>query len=494
MARPRIPPQAVGTIPDQAVRERETAWFLAFAYFEHPGEAPLEYSAASADAHIAAIEVLGSRVTITGVAPGTTTVGVTARDPHGLEAFQQVPVTVERVNRRPEAVGSIPEQTVNVGETVELDLAPYFTDPDGDPLQYEADVLFDSRAEISLAGSVMTIVGLREGSTAITAKASDPDSEWARQVVWVTVEEFVRSPEVVATMPEQTVIAGDKLALDVAPYFGDPDRNVVEYEANSTSEDVVVSMSGSVVTIAGVSGGRTFVVVKARNPDGRIAFPLTVTQLNRAPVAVGAIPAQAVTPGKTTVSLDVSAYFRDPDQDPLAYSAATSDESVATVSVRGSEVTIRGVTEGSATVTVTVRDPAGLGAEQSFAVTVWGEDGVTADITGCRVIVNLLLVRTVHIVGSVRASRSVRGVEVHAFADGKSAGVSTLGDMEAGEEKAFFRSRTSLLRFGRPRCSIDVAWRDVPQADEPPRLGPRDGPEAAREMRATKRRATKMLP
>ncbi len=85
-------------------------------------------------------------------------------------------------------------------------------------------------------------------------------------------------------------------------------------------------------------------------------------------MTAGTIPAQEVSVGQP-VTVPVSAYFSDPDGDALSYTAASSDAEVATASVSGSTVTVTGVTAGAVTVTVTARDPGGLSAQQSFAVT-----------------------------------------------------------------------------------------------------------------------------
>lgn len=96
--------------------------------------------------------------------------------------------------------------------------------------------------------------------------------------------------------------------------------------------------------------------------------------VNRAPLAVGGIPAQEV-PATDTVTIDVSAYFRDPDNDPLVYSAATSDPSVVTASVAGTVVSVVAVTKGVATVRITARDPGGLSVVQGLDVAVVGKPG-----------------------------------------------------------------------------------------------------------------------
>ncbi len=87
------------------------------------------------------------------------------------------------------------------------------------------------------------------------------------------------------------------------------------------------------------------------------------------PVAVGSMPELTVEVGSTE-SVDLAAYFRDPDGDVLMYVATTSDSGVATASVSESAVTVNGVSEGIDTVTVTATDPSGLTATQAFTVTV----------------------------------------------------------------------------------------------------------------------------
>ncbi len=98
------------------------------------------------------------------------------------------------------------------------------------------------------------------------------------------------------------------------------------------------------------------------------------TDTNQAPTAVGSIPAQTVTAGEV-VSFDVASYFSDPDGDALSYAAATSSPAIASPTVSGSTLTIAGVSDGAATVTVTARDPGGLTATQNAAVTVERPNG-----------------------------------------------------------------------------------------------------------------------
>ena len=98
------------------------------------------------------------------------------------------------------------------------------------------------------------------------------------------------------------------------------------------------------------------------------APPATTAEENVAPAA-GLVPAQEAFTGESLV-LDLSRFFSDRDGDELVYEAASSNAAVATAAVSGSTVSVSGIDEGTAAVTVTARDPDGLSAEQRFEVAV----------------------------------------------------------------------------------------------------------------------------
>ena len=91
-------------------------------------------------------------------------------------------------------------------------------------------------------------------------------------------------------------------------------------------------------------------------------------QSPQSPVA-GSIEDLTVEVGSTE-SVDLAAYFNDPDGGVLTYTASSSNTSIATVTVSGATAQVTGVAAGSATVTVTATDPDELSAEQTFTVTV----------------------------------------------------------------------------------------------------------------------------
>ena len=100
---------------------------------------------------------------------------------------------------------------------------------------------------------------------------------------------------------------------------------------------------------------------------------------NRPPQPVGAIPAQALTRPGPAHGVSVGAYFSDPDDDPLTWSAVSSDPRTVAVLVSGDTVWLVPEAAGAATVTVTARDPAGLSATQDIAVTTAATAGPQSD-------------------------------------------------------------------------------------------------------------------
>ena len=90
---------------------------------------------------------------------------------------------------------------------------------------------------------------------------------------------------------------------------------------------------------------------------------------NRAPVAEREIQRQRLRATAERV-VTASGFFRDPDGDPLVYTAVSDVPGVVSASVEGSRVTLHPGTGGLAKVTVTATDPGGLSAESSFGVTV----------------------------------------------------------------------------------------------------------------------------
>ena len=160
-------PQPVGSILSRTIVEGESAQVNAASHFSDPDGDPLTYTATSSNSGVASTSVAGGVVTVTGVAPGSASVTVTARDPSGLTANQSFQVTVETANRTPEAVfDSLMSQFT---EQYGIGAAALGIMRDGD-IVYEGAIGFmDPQRQVPIAHNVM--MRLASVSKPITAAA-----------------------------------------------------------------------------------------------------------------------------------------------------------------------------------------------------------------------------------------------------------------------------------------------------------------------------------
>ena len=184
------------------------------------------------------------------------------------------------------------------------------------------------------------------------------------------------APVAIGTISARTLAVNDSaIVIDVSSNFNDSDNDTVTYTANSSNTSVVsVNVSGSQITITPIGVGTATITITAN--DGELTatqtISITVTAapvVNRAPFTVGAISSRTLTEGDSSIQIDVSGNFQDPDNDTLTYSVNSNNTSVATASVSGSQVTITPVAAGSATITVAASDGE-LTATQTIAISV----------------------------------------------------------------------------------------------------------------------------
>ena len=361
-------PQVSRVIPDQGSQVAVATRVDLSSYFWDPDGDSLTYSARLANGDAARISVSGGELTISGVVLGTVTIQVTSTDPGNLTSMQEFSAMVSP--SPPVTVGTIPPDTLEVGDTATVDLSGFFNDPDGDSLTYAATAFFERIAGVSVSGSVMSVRGLAGGSTSITATATDPGGLEATQRTRVTVVLPNEAPVARGTIPDQTVAAGRARSVYLRSYFNDRDQ--LTYTAETSDANVAtVSVTGSRVEATGVARGTATVTVTATDPGGVTATQgFSVTVPNNPPREVATIPRDTVNVGDE-VTVDLSGYFEDPDGDALTFSADPFFDDVVTATVSGSVLAIEGVKGGwSTSVTITASDPEGLEATQRPRFTV----------------------------------------------------------------------------------------------------------------------------
>ena len=111
----------------------------------------------------------------------------------------------------PRAVESFEAQTLTAErETLTIDFGTAFTDPEGLSLSYSATSSDESVLMVSMAGSVLTIRPLAEGSASVTVKATDPGGNAATVTIPITVNPSPAHPD-----DDKIYIALSGLTVDV---------------------------------------------------------------------------------------------------------------------------------------------------------------------------------------------------------------------------------------------------------------------------------------
>ena len=388
-----LAPRSVGTLAARTLRVgNQLPVALGGAFVDPDGDA-LRYTASSSDTTVATVVVVSTGVRLTGVAVGTTNIEVVASD-GSLEATQSMVVTVTQSNQAP----------VFPTDQVFLDLAENRPGPvrlgtvaarddDGDDLGYSILQGDTTRFEIDSATAALAYIGdgedfeepPRQYVLSVVASDSGGLSDTATvQVRIVDVDERPRFPgegfdfELPENQPGPVAIG-----VVVA---NDGDGDVLHYALTEEAELFEVdSVSG---TVSYTGAGEDFETPPAQYVAGILAsdsegrsdtttFTVTVTDVEEAPVVLAEIGPSTVQLGDT-LALDVSGHFMDPDGDELVYTAVSDSPHVAKATMAGTVVVVTPLALGISAVTVSVTDPGGLSAQQTFMVTVRVSDNERA--------------------------------------------------------------------------------------------------------------------
>ena len=114
---------------------------------------------------------------------------------------------------------------------------------------------------------------------------------------------------------------------------------------------------------------------------------VAVTVEKRAPSAVGTIPPQTFSENDPLTTVDVAAYFTNPNNTTLIYIAVSDDTAVVLAEMQGNELTLTPVGAGNTTVSVAVSDGA-LTATQVLSVSVMAIETQAPDLHVASVRIN----------------------------------------------------------------------------------------------------------
>ena len=111
-------------------------------------------------------------------------------DTDGLADTATVDMTVTPVNDGPESVGTIPNQQLDEGgDGVTVELTPFFSDIDGDPLTFRAETSDADVVTAAVTGASLVLSPVAYGDAVVTVTATDPGGLAATQRVAVGVSD-----------------------------------------------------------------------------------------------------------------------------------------------------------------------------------------------------------------------------------------------------------------------------------------------------------------
>ncbi len=185
-----------------------------------------------------------------------------------------------------------------------------------------------------------------------------------------------QAPTVSAALGDVTIV-NETEALEVAltGVFSDANNDALTVTASSSNEAVAiayVSTDYSALTVLALDQGAATITVTADDGNGGKAEDTFTVTVKAAPLVASALADISGLEVQSTRVILLSGVFSDGDGDALAVTAASSNENVATVSVATdqSALTVSGVAEGTATITVTAEDSDGNRVSDVFEASV----------------------------------------------------------------------------------------------------------------------------
>ncbi len=221
--------------------------------------------------------------------------------------------------------------------------------------------------------------GRSPGIATITITATDYDNpSWQHsEDATVVVSRAAHGPVVVGVLPDRTLSPTAPVdTTDLPAVFLHPDGAPLTYRLVTPPAGFVqAQIDGTDLLLDPQSlGGPATVTVEARDPDGRAAQQSFTVEViaNRPPVLAAPLPDQTLDVVAGPVTVDLDAYFDDPDGDALQYTWSSLTALIAfEPEIAGSELTLTPLrTGGPSTLTVAAIDGNGGRTEASLAVTV----------------------------------------------------------------------------------------------------------------------------
>ncbi|MEN9891591.1 MAG: hypothetical protein RLY78_1886 [Pseudomonadota bacterium] len=320
--------------------------------------------------------------------PGEYRVTIEVRDPDGARASASFVWRIDLPpNDSPEATASLAPRQADDGQSLRIETAGAFRDPEGDALSYAASGLPAGLGIDTVTGVISGTLSagassaVADGVYTVIVTASDGRGGRVQQGLTITVANLAPlAGDERITVAEDGAFDGQLWVHD-----RDPDGDALRVETRPVQAPAHGTLSLAAdgryryVPDPDFSGGDRFIyrLVDADGAAVTATVEITVTASNDAPRSAALLDDRSATPGAPQ-SLSLVAAFSDPDGDGLVYTASGLppglDLDAASGLISGTPTT-----PGHYPVQVQVSDAAGATARQTF---VWTIDGSANNTPG----------------------------------------------------------------------------------------------------------------
>ena len=301
------------------------------------------------------------------VSPETTTTYELVVRWAAQEVRAEATVEVQPANEAP--TGSDGSFVLDEDASLEVDLAPLFTDADGDTLTYSV-VTGPALGAANVSGAILTYVPAANanGADSVVVEVAD-GATTARATLSIEVRPMNDAP---AGTSDSVVVDEDGSAgVDLATLFTDVDGDALSYSIATAPALGAASISGSALTYTPTANanGTDEVIVEATDGTASATATLSieVQPVNDAPTAAAA---SFTAFSDDPLEVDLSTLASDPDGDALSFRIASGPTS-GTADVTGSTLTFTPAADASDADAITVEASDGALATQfvvSFVV------------------------------------------------------------------------------------------------------------------------------
>ena len=372
-------------INDVTMRKERTAWQVSLdGVFSDPEGDGLTVTAGSSDNAVATVVTAPdySRLMLTAKSRGTATVTVIASDGRGRTASDAFTVTVKAA---PVVASPLGDVSLEAGGSRDISLTGVFSDADGDALTLGASSSNDAVVSAFVFQGTLTLLAPAEGTATVTVTARDPDGNRVSDEFDVSVAPRQQqpppgtpnqAPTVSSAIGDVTIVnQSGTQQVSLSGVFDDADGDSLTLTAASSDEAVAtvsVASDYSSLTVSAQAQGTATVTVTADDGNGGTVEDAFTVTVKAAPVVDSAISDITGLEVSDWRQVSLSGVFRDADGDSLTLTAASSDQAVAgmVLVAHESRLTVAGLSQGTATITVTARDSDGNAVSDSFDVSV----------------------------------------------------------------------------------------------------------------------------